>query len=127
LPQIDAQLQDHIIFSIPWGHQKCIIDQCDGNAGKALFYVQKTLENNWSRSILLNFLDTDLYEHQGKAITIFDKRLPDIESDLAQQLTELEMPNWHLKMHEERYKFAAKTHTLACGMKVRFFFSLTTI
>ena len=27
--------------------------------------MHKTLENNWSRSVLLNFLDTDLYERQG--------------------------------------------------------------
>ena len=38
---------------------------------KALFFVQKTVENGWSRAMLLNFLDTDLYQHQGKAITNF--------------------------------------------------------
>ena len=36
-----------------------------------MFFVQKTLENSWSRNILLNFMDTDLYERQGKAITNF--------------------------------------------------------
>lgn len=36
------------------------MDKCKNNVDKALFYVRKTLENNWSRSVLLNFLDTDL-------------------------------------------------------------------
>ncbi len=48
------------IFLIPWGHIRTIIDKCKGNRDKALFYVHKTLENSWSRAVLLNFLDTDL-------------------------------------------------------------------
>ena len=35
----------------------------------------------------MNFLDTNLYERQGKAITNFDKILPDAQSDLAQEMT----------------------------------------
>ena len=52
-----------------------------------MFYVEKTIENNWSRAVLLNFLDTDLYERQGKAITNFSETLPAIQGELAQQLT----------------------------------------
>ena len=29
----------------------------------------KTIENNWSRDVLLNFLGTDLYERQGKCLS----------------------------------------------------------
>ena len=65
------------IFLIPWGHQKLIIDKYKKDRTKALFFVRKTLENNWSRSVLLNFLDTDLYERQGKAVTNFAKTLPE--------------------------------------------------
>ena len=54
---------------------------------KALFFVRKTRENNWSRAVLLNFLDTDLYERAGKAITNFNVSLPAPESELAQQKT----------------------------------------
>lgn len=54
---------------------------------KALFYVNKVLENNWSRAVLLNFLDTDLYECEGKVITNFALTLPENESDLAQAIT----------------------------------------
>ena len=54
---------------------------------KALFFVRKTCENNWGRDALLNWLDTDLYERDGKAITNFQSTLPALQSDLAQQIT----------------------------------------
>ena len=84
-PQAVDGLAD--IFRIPWGHNRTIIDKCKGNKDKALFYVKKTLENNWSRDVLLNFLDTDLYERHGKAITNFSNALPLEQSDLAQAIT----------------------------------------
>lgn len=78
---------DSKIFMIPWGHYRLIIDKCRGNTEKALFYVHKTLENNWSRAVLMNFPDTDLYERQGKAVTNFSLTLPEPQSDLAQAIT----------------------------------------
>jgi predicted nuclease of restriction endonuclease-like (RecB) superfamily len=75
------------VFRIPWGHNKLIIDKCKGNPDKAEFYAEKTLENNWSRVVLLNFLGTDLYERQGKAVTNFALTLPKPQSDLAQEIT----------------------------------------
>lgn len=75
------------IFTIPWGHHRYIIDKCMDERDKALFYVKKTLENNWSRAVLLNFLDTNLFERQGKAISNFVNTLPSPQSDLAQEMT----------------------------------------
>jgi predicted nuclease of restriction endonuclease-like (RecB) superfamily len=37
--------------------------------------------------VLLNFLDTDLFERKGKAITNFRKQLPEPQGDLAQEIT----------------------------------------
>lgn len=72
---------------IPWGHHIRIIDKCSSNPLKALFYVRQTIENGWSRAMLLNFLDTDLYERQGKAITNFQQTLPMVTGDLAKEIT----------------------------------------
>lgn len=52
-----------------------------------MFFVNQVLQNGWSRAVLLNFLDTDLFERQGKAITNFSQTLPAIQSDLAQEIT----------------------------------------
>ena len=41
-PQVGDNLQ--IIFRIPWGHNKIILDKCKGNSAKALFYIRKTIE-----------------------------------------------------------------------------------
>ena len=82
LPQIVAEL-----FMVPWGHHRYIIDKCSSCQDKALFFVHQTVENGWSRNMLLNFLDTDLYERQGKALTNFNRTLPEETSDLAQEIT----------------------------------------
>lgn len=90
LPQVGEDFRSEEIeplFAIPWGHHKIIIDKCNGNPKKAVFFVNQVIQNNWSRAVLLNFLDTDLYERQGKAITNFNLTLPAIQSDLAQEIT----------------------------------------
>jgi predicted nuclease of restriction endonuclease-like (RecB) superfamily len=51
-----------------------------------MFYVQKIIKNGWSRAVLMNFLETDLYQSQGKAINNFDRLLPDVQSDLAKEI-----------------------------------------
>lgn len=86
-PQVVGEFQDNAIWHIPWGHHRYIIDKFFNEPEKAMFFVQKTLENNWSRNVLLNFMDTDLYERQGKAISNFKVSLPATQSDLAQEMT----------------------------------------
>ena len=81
MQQLVAQLS-----MVPWGHHVIIIDKCK-NVDQALFFVQKTIENNWSRAVLLNFLDTDLYERNGKSINNFKTALPDTDKDLAKEIT----------------------------------------
>ena len=69
--QLVAQL-----VSVPWGHHRTIIDKCKRDRDKALFYVRRTIQNGWSRSVLLNWLSTDLYESEGRAQTNFALTMP---------------------------------------------------
>ena len=87
LPQLVGDLDYEELFTVPWGHHRLIIDRCKEDGTKASFFVRKTIQNNWSRAVLENFLDTDLYERQGKAITNFEYALPAPQSDLAQEMT----------------------------------------
>lgn len=87
VPQPAEDLALREIMSIPWDHHRRIIDKCGNDVQKALFFVKKTHENNWSRNVLVNWLSTDLYEREGKAITNFSSTLPEIQGDLAQQIT----------------------------------------
>jgi predicted nuclease of restriction endonuclease-like (RecB) superfamily len=73
------------LVQIPWGHNLTIISKCD-TPQQALFYVQKTIENNWSRSVLTHQIESDLYSRQAKAITNFENTLPAPQSDLAREI-----------------------------------------
>ena len=84
--QVAEQIKQDL-FSVPWGHHMLLIDKLKNSPEKALFFVHQTVENGWSRNMLLNFMSTDLYERQGHALTNFKRTLPDETSDLAQELT----------------------------------------
>jgi len=72
------------IFQIPWGHNREIITKCK-TLNEANFYVNQTIENNYSRAVLVHQIESALYNRAGKAITNFESRLPSIDSDLAIQ------------------------------------------
>ena len=85
-PQVEGN-SEPLIFSVPWGHHKLLIDKFLKAPEKVMFYVQKIIENNWSRTVLDWQIDSNLYERQGKAISNFKRTLPTPQSDLAQQIT----------------------------------------
>ncbi|HPN70686.1 MAG TPA: PDDEXK nuclease domain-containing protein [Saprospiraceae bacterium] len=53
---------------------------------EALFYLQQTIENNWSRAILNLQIEQDLFSRQGKAITNFSQTLPEKQALMAGQI-----------------------------------------
>ncbi len=69
---------------IPWGHNIALLEKLQ-NTNQRLWYAKKTIENGWSRSMLLMWIESDLYSRQGKAITNFKVTLPEPHSDLAEQ------------------------------------------
>ena len=85
LHQVGAKLDTHPIFQIPWRHHVEIFTKCK-SVHEAMFYVQKIIQNGWSRAMLMNFMETDLYQRQGKALNNFDRFLPDVQSDLAKEI-----------------------------------------
>jgi len=94
LQQLVADSEEEILqqvaakmFMLPWGHHLLLMDKFPNHPEKTWFYACESANNGWSRSMLLNFLDTDLYERQGKALTNFSRTLPEETSDLAQELT----------------------------------------
>ena len=70
------------IFSIPWGHNIAIITKSK-SLEEAIFYIQQTLQNNYSRAQLIERMKKDDYKRIGKAITNFKDKLPDFHSKLA--------------------------------------------
>ena len=70
------------LTQIPWGHNIAIISKCK-HLDEAIFYVQKTIQNSWSRSVLIHHIESDLFKREGKAINNFKATLPEPQSDLA--------------------------------------------
>lgn len=92
LPQLVAELGERPsivdkLCAVPWGHHRLIMDKCQDDVQKAYFFVNKVIEDGWSRAVLLNFIDTNLYERQGAATSNFGQTLPAPDSDLAQEIT----------------------------------------
>ena len=84
--QSDSALYvQQLLLQIPWGHNLVIISKIK-EQGEALFYVQQTIQNNWSRAVLTHHIESRLYQREGKAITNFKATLPAPQSDLAQQI-----------------------------------------
>lgn len=77
---------EKLIFATPWRHQTEIISKSK-TTEQAVFYMQKTIENNWSRSVLMNMMESNLFQSQGKAISNFKTKLPKIQGELAQEIT----------------------------------------
>jgi predicted nuclease of restriction endonuclease-like (RecB) superfamily len=72
------------------------------------WYIHQTFQYGWSRDVLVMQIESGLYRRQGKAITNFDKTLPGLQSDLAQQVLKdpysSEFLHPVLGILEQRYK-----------------------
>jgi predicted nuclease of restriction endonuclease-like (RecB) superfamily len=92
VPQPVAQLEgsnvsfklQQFVAHLPWGHNILLIEKVK-NLSIRLWYMQKTIENGWSRNVLGFMIDGNAHQREGKAVTNFDARLPSPQSDLAKQ------------------------------------------
>ncbi len=71
---------------IPWSHNCLIMDKVKTHE-KRKWYIEKTIENGWSHSVLTHQIESGLYERQAIAekISNFENRLPATQSELAIQ------------------------------------------
>lgn len=75
----------NIFGMVPWGHHIRIVSK-SSSVEEALFYINKTIEGNWSRSMLEDNIEHKLYSHSAKALTNFSENLPIIQGQLAQEM-----------------------------------------
>jgi len=81
---IEVEKIQQLVGQIPWGQNVVIISKSK-SIEEALFYASKTVENNWSRSVLTHQIELDFYSRKGNAITNFSTTLPEPHSELAQE------------------------------------------
>ena len=84
--QVVDQLQFPDTFGlVPWGCHILIISKCQF-LEEALFYINRVVEEGWSRSRLENQVAANLFGSQGAAVTNFEHTLPAPQSQLAKDL-----------------------------------------
>jgi predicted nuclease of restriction endonuclease-like (RecB) superfamily len=71
---------------IPWG-QNILIFTKSKSLEEAIFYVQQTIQNGWSRSALTKQIKDNLYHKQGASPNNFKTTLPDLQSAKATGMT----------------------------------------
>jgi predicted nuclease of restriction endonuclease-like (RecB) superfamily len=81
----DQAIVQEVLAQIPWYHNQALLDKLKA-PDERLWYAQGTLENGWSRNILVMQIESNLFKRQGGAVTNFEHTLPPVQSDLAQQL-----------------------------------------
>jgi predicted nuclease of restriction endonuclease-like (RecB) superfamily len=92
VPQVVAKLPKRealeklyqTVLKIPWGHNIILMEKVKDMTSR-MWYMQKTIENGWSRNMLRLMIEGKAHQREGKAVTNFDLRLPSPQSDLAKQ------------------------------------------
>lgn len=81
----DKQIVQQLVAQIPWGHNVRLLDTIK-DLEERLWYIQKTIENSWSRNVMLMQIESKLFQRQGGSITNFKRTLPHPQSDIAQSI-----------------------------------------
>jgi predicted nuclease of restriction endonuclease-like (RecB) superfamily len=81
----DEAILQGLLAKITWYHNLTLLEKVKEPAQR-LWYAQQTIENGWSRPILLHQIESRLHERLGSAQTNFAHTLPAPQSDLAQNL-----------------------------------------
>ncbi len=71
-----------LVAEIPWGHHFKIMEMLP-KLEEREWYIRATIENGWSRSILVHQIESGAHKRHGKAISHFKKLLPKSQSELA--------------------------------------------
>ena len=82
---VDRLEMPPIFGHVPWGQHIDIISKCK-TLDEAFFYINKTIENAWSRPALDRQMSANLFEAQGSAVTNFNSALPDSQGQIAQEI-----------------------------------------
>lgn len=71
------QIVQQLVAQIPWGHILHLMERVS-DTDVQMWYMQKCIENGWSRSVLDHQIATDLYKRQGNALEVsnFERVLP---------------------------------------------------
>lgn len=81
----EDDIEEYGLAGITWYHHIALMDKTVDKE-QYIWYVQKTIENGWTRDVLVHQIEYNLYGRQVVTkIQNFSRVLPDIQSELAIQ------------------------------------------
>ncbi len=83
----DVIIRQQTAAQLPWWHNIILLSKVKSKEERN-WYVKQTIENGWSRNILVMQIESDLYHRQvlEDKTTNFKRTLPKPQSDLAEQM-----------------------------------------
>src|SRR5690606_32833122 len=64
----DFEFTQAVLAKITWYHNITLLEKVSAPEIRE-WYIYKTIENGWSRNVLVHHIESNLYQRQGKAIT----------------------------------------------------------
>lgn len=81
----EDDIDEYGFAAVTWYHHIALMDKVKDKI-QYVWYVQRTIENGWSRNVLVIQIESDLYARQhSEKLQNFHNRLPDNQSELAIQ------------------------------------------
>jgi predicted nuclease of restriction endonuclease-like (RecB) superfamily len=82
----EEAIVQQVAAQLPWFHSCVLLDKVS-NRDERIWYARAAIQHGWSRAVLVHQIESALHRRQGKAITNFERALPQPQSDLAQEIT----------------------------------------
>ncbi|MCK5163078.1 MAG: DUF1016 family protein [Desulfobacula sp.] len=81
----DRKIVQRTVAQIPWRSNIAMLDKLQ-DPEQRLWYARKTIENGWSRDILVSQINSRLHERMGKTTNNFETAMLPTDSDMADQI-----------------------------------------
>jgi len=80
----DEAFVQQVAAQIPWFHNCVILDKLK-DLVKREWYIRQTIQNGWSRNVLVHQIKSGLLNRQGNAVTNLERTLPTPQSELVSE------------------------------------------
>jgi predicted nuclease of restriction endonuclease-like (RecB) superfamily len=81
----EPAILQQLVAKLPWGHNLRVLDRIKDRPTRE-WYLRAALEHGWSQNVLVHMISGQLHEREGKALTNFQRTLPPLGSDMAEQI-----------------------------------------
>ena len=81
----DDVITQGILAKLSWYHHITLLDKVKEPATR-LFYIQETVQNGWSRDVMVHQIESNLHQRSGMILSNFKNTIAPEQSELVQQV-----------------------------------------